>query len=273
MLPRRLNQSLIKKVVDREGDCHGCPRYIFEVLIEGSYDFSSKPMLYGSYFEAGFLGSTVDGTNDIILPLAKGKPSAINKRLDVQIENAKRVAADFDINLEFIQTKMTLPFNDKWYFEGTCDIFPAVVDRELVILDTKMTQNLDANYGEYSWGDGTKNTSLCDLVDYMPSQYDDIQSQLYMQLSTHPDTVFTNEGVVLPFKTDKISFIYWVFEHSKLMRWRMFRTRITPQSTLELRIRLRKAIRTLEEYEQNGWKENPSKINCRVCPIPCKKRK
>lgn len=273
----RINQSLIKLVVDSHFRTLCCPRFVKEVVIGRIDDVSSIVKDRGKFFETLVLGSGAKGAQVFALPLAKGKPSVHEVRIRKQAEIAKRVFEERGIDISLSQTTLELPINDKYKMGGECDVYPCVFDSELAILDLKLTQNLDANYGMYAWGlRSTEEVKsefdpMCDVVDIIPSEHDNLQANYYMIMASNPNTIAQNNGLVIPHISKEMVFVYAVFENQNTLRHRFFRHRLTPQDVVETRERLRLTIAELEKYEAEGWKERRGR-DCKACPLTCKKR-
>lgn len=276
MYPLRVSQSFIKAVVNQCHEIDRCPRYVFETYIaKAAQSKSSLNMLRGQYFETGAIGATVTGDGVYDLPLARGKKSAVTRRIDQQIENAKMVMDSLGFTREFTQTKLHLPFNDKYYFEGVADMFFEVFDGRPAIVDLKLTETLDANYGKFAWGFGEpKGMPMGDVVYTLPSQYDPLQNQLYLTLALNENTQFIYNDQLIPIKLTDCVFCYLVFEREKHLRWRMFVVELTSSDVLELRERTRLCLNDIPYIIKNKTKELPNKDRCRNCSITnCNSRK
>ena len=276
MYTLRISQSFTKAVVNQCHEIDRCPRYVFETYISKiAPSRSSLNMLRGQYFETGVIGETVTGEGVYDLPLAKGKKSAVTQRIDEQIENAKNVLDSFGFTREFTQTALHLPYNDKYYFEGVADIAFEVFEGRPAIIDLKLTESLDANYGKFAWGFGEpKGSKMCDVVYALPSQYDPLQNQLYLTLANNENTQFIYNGQVIPAKLKDWVFCYLVFEREKHLRWRMFVTELTPSDVCELRERTRLLLSDIPYIIKNHSKELPNKDRCKICSVlNCKSRK
>lgn len=272
----RISQSFIKAVVNQDHNVDRCPRYVFETYVsKTSNSISSLNMLRGQYFETGVIGATATGDGVYDLPLAWNRKSAVTERIDRQIENAKGVMQQLGFNGNFAQTIIRLPYNSTSYFEGVADMMFEVFDGRPSIVDLKLTETLDANYGKYAWGIGDpKGYDMNDVVYLLPSQYDPLQNQLYLAMSTSKEVQFIHEGADVPVKLNDCIFCYLVFEREKRLRWRMFVVEQTPQDVRELRERTRVFLSDLPYILSNPSKELPSKDRCKLCAVAgCKSRK
>lgn len=272
----RISQSFIKAVVNQHYEIDRCPKFAYQTYIsKEAKSVSSLNMLRGQYFETGMIGATVSGEGVYSLPLAKGKPSAVTKRIDKQIENGKLVMDSFGFTREFAQTVLHLPYNDSYYFEGVADLAFEVFEGRPAIVDLKLTESLDANYGKFAWGLGEeRGAPMCDVVRVLPSQYDPLQNQLYLALATNNNTKFIYNDAIVPVQLNDCVFCYLVFEREKHLRWRMFVVEQTPNDILELRERTRLFLSDIPYILKNRTKELPNKDRCRICAVlNCKSRK
>ena len=276
MYPIRVSQSFIKAVVNQNYEIDRCPKYAYQTYIsKEAKSVSSLNMLRGQYFETGMIGSTVSGEGVYSLPLAKGKPSAVTQRIDKQIVNGKAVMDSLGFHREFAQTVLHLPYNDNYYFEGVADLAFEVFEGRPAIVDLKLTESLDANYGKFAWGLGEdRGTPMNDIVRVLPSQYDPLQNQLYLTLATNNNTQFIYNNELVPVQLNDCIFCYLVFEREKHLRWRMFVVELTPNDVLELRERTRIFLSDIPYIIKNKNRELPNIDRCRICAVTnCNSRK
>ena len=202
----RLNNTLIQTMEDS----YNCPRKWSEVFIYKTAEgFSSPAMERGVYFETMCLGSGVQGKVVDDLPrLKNGEKSAIQKRIDYQVEAFKEMfnpdSSEY-LGLKIIATDVYL---DNGKEKGTIDfIVESTSEWEhgeglIYHADLKLTGDMEATH-RWSWKDPTKKDlnqqyhyqnlwedmgndpvegSLLFVFDYTPSK-----RKMIIELSNDPD--------------------------------------------------------------------------------------
>ncbi len=124
-----------------------CPyQYYKEQVTHEWKDEPSIQMQRGNYFEYKAIGASLAG--DVVeLPLARGKPSVAQERLDEQAEIFKQWVADN--NIEIISTQTEIKFENR--FKGVIDVVLGINKRPW-ISDLKCTSDIiNTRSPQYSW--------------------------------------------------------------------------------------------------------------------------
>ena len=282
-----VNQSLIKKFYHKGNEVPHCPRKIIDA------DFiETESMTKGKYFETHLLGSSAKGDAVYDLPRRKltkkqiaqniinereGKPLIIGdkltdqKRIDIQIERAKKLIAKHQITIApGINTQV--PVFKRWeqdpniILRGEFDIFPTGLwSRKfnkylLAAIDLKLTAKLDSTWGKYCYG--------------APEHLDEIQGIFYQyalydldfELNPHLKELI-NQGMVDRFR-EELRFYLWVFNYATDdLDDKFFQIVYTKAKEYELFESIRKTLSIIEKYNNEGWQPVPDGDECRNCPL------
>ena len=255
-----ISQSMIKSVISDHLEVNCCWRQFHnKYILKKESAKSSIAMDRGGYFESGCIGSTVTGEVVTELPLARGKKSVVTERIDSQVDEFHRMCKILDIDPnEGTQFKIKLSDNDGFTRVGTLDWFPVTIFGKKCIVDLKLTENLDVTISPYGWGIDENCKLMVDEktgVEYYvgtPYSIDSIQSDFYIKL-------------VKRVYGDDVEFVYWVFEHGKKKRNRIFFAKQN-QDLTEIRVSSVKSM--INTRQQSGiWEEVPYTARCKRCKI------
>ena len=211
-------------------------------------DPSGEQQLKGIYFETLALGAHSGGEDlpDVSFMMLKdGSPNAELKRI---IDQSNRFKELFDpshkdfLGFEINSTQELLQCDlskRKGYLDFACtDPFG-----ETCVFDLKFTADVEASFGDYSWGRDT-------------SDIDWEQQVLYQELYELKYGVRPKMYVL-------------VFDASPRKGIKLFDLSISSAKTEHVRDLYSQAWDEVNEYEEKGWPTSPSEKKCSTCPLEC----
>jgi len=290
-IKHNISQSLIKKFLKKGDIIPICPKNIYETEIAPEVETPpTEPMLKGSYFETLVLGSGREGHKTLDLPRKKltikqetenriraekgetpilGGKKLDQIRIEEQAERFKILRVQRQIMISEFNTQVRI--FKKWdedtsvFLRGDLDIFPTPImgkeGLQMAIIDIKLTQNIDNEFGDYRWGD--------------PYNMDHIQAQMYHFLVRDVD-MSINKGlrdILTPsakriIDSNSLLFLYWVFSYgSGNLRDKFVRYNWDKNKEREFRESVRKTISIIQDNEAKGWPAEPEYERCIKCPI------
>lgn len=252
-----------------------CMKRIYHMSIDPSVrSIATENQLKGLFFESLCLGATADGSAVTDLKRKpNGEKTIAQERLEAQhsvfelgcVKHFITVAKKINT-----QVKVFKRFNDYAIIQATTDLFPTQMLYEKTILpvvaiDIKVTGDLDNDFGEFGWG----NVDNMDHTQMILTNY--ILRDIDMDLNAKMDSNLAKHGLIRHEYLDHLQNVpvfYWVFEHGKKMRNRIFKVNVDSARIRELEEVLRKVIIIIEdEFVNNGWQANPSYKECEHCPL------
>ena len=261
-----INKSLIGQFMYNGQEEPHCPYQVFMHYI--SKEWESKPtesMQKGLFFETLTIGQSADGTGVTDLPRGKkGNKSVDQIRIEEQalIFNQMYPQYHMIIIKEGRNRNVQIPFCTEWkdpkyknfddlkiYLKGVIDIVSPIsvghYNYNMCIIDLKLTKNRFSTYGKYSWGN--------------VEQMDHTQPLLY------------SYGTGLPF-------MYWVFDYQadndkrghKFFPVKTQNAEDSADPELQTRYNefhetIRKTIRYLIQYHNEGWPRKANYDSCKNC--------
>lgn len=212
---------------------------------------SSEQQLKGIYFETLALGAHSGGEDlpDVSFMMLKdGSPNAELKRI---IDQANRFKELFDPShqdfLGFtIDSTQQLLESKQSRRKGYLDFSAISVFDEKCIFDLKFTSDVDASFGDYSWGRDA-------------SDIDWGQQVLYQDL-------YEEQYGVRP------KMYVMVFDASPRKGIKLFDLSISEAKTEAVREIYSQSWEEVDEYIELGWPTSPSEKNCSQCPLECNMR-
>lgn len=285
-----LSQSIVKElgiyVIDEQlHDVDFCPYRVYRKYISEDYpDVESEPMLYGKYGETHLLGGSAKGTSQWTLPHKKhGGLKEKHKRIDIQIQRLYGYMKAFGIswNENNVQVPLIAKYKDYVWIKGEMDIFPAMVDGKLSIIDTKFTKTVHSIFSsikeEYirhstmsCWGNfddiyknqalmylwlarNFKSTGLENLIKFSP-QSEAKYNNLFEQHVDYNNTTFFFfvAGYDVPDISDEI---------------RRFEYEWTDRRRGLFEYMIENALIRIQDCIDAEWKPNPKEHLCNSCAL------
>ena len=161
-----MSQSRIKNLESM------CPYQYYKEQV--TYEWKDEPtinMQRGNYFEYKAIGASLAG--DVVeLPLARGKPSVAQERLDEQAELFKQWVSENNIKIN--STQLEIKFEDR--FRGVIDaVFD--INGEIWIGDLKCTSDIiNTRSPQYSWH-SIENMDVLQAYSYLLAWKDTYKSE------------------------------------------------------------------------------------------------
>jgi hypothetical protein len=136
----------------------GCPFKFYHKWFEDAMEYvPTEVMNYGRYFETLVIGGSGHDEGLKELPLLKsGKKTSVNLRIDEQAEYCKSILFDEDhpdfLGFKVTGTQVKLR-DDESNYEGIADIIGEDLEDAMpVLVDLKLTADINATFGPYPWG-------------------------------------------------------------------------------------------------------------------------
>lgn len=228
---KKINQSFTKRVKSF------CPRKLRAELDGLHKRKASDAMIKGQYFEyAIFKTKNREGEIPKIPRLRKGKKSTAHVRIEDQAIKFFEVCDENQI--KFYGTDRTF-HTDLFGFEtfGTWDGY-GLYKGKPVVIDIKLTQNVDNSFGDFCWGD----------IDSM----DKIQADMYMTAGRKIDQVPYN-------------FLYMVFDYKKNPGYVLHYVEYDQNTAVRVQERLQETESKLLLAESEGWPAVSLQNECNDC--------
>lgn len=263
-----ISQSLIKEFL-YHGDLRDfCPHKVYHTMITGEQSkIVTLAMQKGNYFETGCLGAGTNGKIVDDLPRKRNGDKTIDQeRIERQVDVFDQVVKKQGMvinkqgsknqNVHVRQVKQwedpqrNLPF--KVWIMGEADIISPITwhnrENEMAIIDLKLTQSLQTDFGEFSWAE--------------PKKMDHIQADIYSMLFDLPFyyLVFDykasgGEHTIIPVNTlNRPEYP----EDTERYKEAIIRRRSTTES-------IRKVVTQIEFYHEGGWNKHASVWQCKNC--------
>lgn len=251
-----ISQSLIKALDEEKGRC---PEKARAVYLEGRKTYPSDAMQKGNFFETLVYGGTYSGEKVQLEPLKSGAQSADEIRIRKQAHKLKATIRnefkmDFaEMHVEIIVKLKNTGTRYTYKLRARIDMISSLLDLTKestinypdgfvprAIVDTKLTESIHSNFGDFAWG--------------TPHLMDHLQAHFY-------DYVYELKyGHQLPF-------YYLVMESGPTMDYKFIRKMISATNRAETREAIRRTINSVESYSRDGWPMLPSHDNCKGCPM------
>lgn len=238
-----ISQSLIKAL---DPEKNKCPSKAKAVYIDDMPTEPSFAMLRGLYFEQA-AGLGTEGDIEVHLPrTTTGAKKVDQQRLDLHAHRFRtKIKAEQRMDFKRVREKIVAPINEKFVFRARIDLVSSLLDgngvfHEEVIIDTKITESLLNNYGEFSWA--------------FPEGMDHIQAYAYTW------------AYQVKYKR-RVPFYYLVMDLSPSANYRFIGGTVNDTHYAEFREAVRRTIASIEHFQETGWPLVPSADNCRGCPL------
>jgi len=238
-------KTLFHKGEIREGLCY---KKIYALFFEGEREPSTETQSYGLYFETMAIGSSARDEKTIDLPRKpNGTKTAVQQRLDAQIENLRAGMIEHYINIVpnlNTQVKICKRWSDDIILCATYDIFPTTILYKgeilpLASIDLKVTKDIDSTWGDYSWG-AVEHMDHTQLVfqHYLAKEFD-----IKLNHSMNPE-IF-EKGLIRKETMSHLNDLpvfYWVFEYGTKLRNMLIRVNVDNLRMAELKETIRKTV-------------------------------
>jgi len=176
-----LSQSETKElgvyvIDDQVEEIDFCPKRYYHKYIAEDYPRSPTPsMLKGLYFETLLLGSSAHGEKTTDLPRKKnGDKTAVQERIERQVHRlyGYMYAHGVRIRKNNVQLKLIAEYKPHVWLRGEFDIFPAIVDDKISIVDVKSTKDVYSTFFsiEEKWVRGSSNSCWGDFKRIVKNQ-------------------------------------------------------------------------------------------------------
>jgi hypothetical protein len=291
-----INQSIIRQFLHNGEEREYCFRRIYLTKIKKTLkDTPSEPMLYGKYFETACLGHS-SGYDVKDLPrkkltkkieaenavrkvekrsLLQGEKYLDHIRVDDQITRFKALKEKYKVIIT--KENVQVPIITVWdqdpdvLLSAELDIFPTTIllpdenDNNVpkmfaAIIDLKLTADIHATYGEYSYGA----PQFLDLI--QAKMYHYVVRNISKQLNPNLEGLITPTVQSLIDK-NAIQFLLWVFNYKKeILEDKFIKISWDSNKESELHESIRKTISSLEVGEKTDWPTNPVFHLCKSCP-------
>ena len=256
-----VSSSLIRSLLYCLDPLPMCPYRTYHVdLLRDTISPPTLSMLYGQYFETLWLGSGAGGSMTLDLPRHKktGEKLSNQKRIEEAVLRAEYVGMELGLILDSnnIQCKAKKVYEAPGFediiinLSGEADIISPIehpdFSHDVAVIDAKLTLDRTSCWKPFCWG--------------CPEEMDLTQAVMYSLLFELP-------------------FVYLVFDYKKMdAGWKAIPVAANPKYCTEenkekatLRVKeLEQAIRwvvgSIQMWEAEGWKKEPSDI-CDKCPI------
>lgn len=229
-----INQSLIKRTAKRY-----CPKKVRAELDGLSKRTASEAMIKGQYFEYLLFGTkNREGRIPVLEPKKNGEKKIDQIRIESQVKKFPEILRKYGI--EVFGTDRTFShFMFGTDTHGTWDAY-GLIKRIPLIIDIKLTQNVDNDFGDFSWGDF--------------GSMDKIQAEMYMEAGRRMDR--------LPY-----DFLFMVFDYQPEPQYRLFHVPYTPNVHLQVQERIEETISKIQYHNAHGWEAVGHIDECRDCPF------
>ena len=259
-----ITSSLIGKFFKRNEPIEYCPKEAYETYITGNYSKeSTKAMKRGTYFETILLGANVRGEPvEKELTEVKKTPTAEQKRIDIQIERAKKIIDEKEmiISSNTVQVnavrQMIFPDVDfSVFLSQTADLITPIVYKDVfydkVNVDLKLTGSLSNTWGDFGWA----NWREMDKTQALLASYVHKLPFFYF-IFDYPASGMTYKLIKVNTSSDNRKFD----EGDPMKNEMILRDR-------ELRESVRNTALLVEKHFYHGWEAWPSTALCQECPL------
>ncbi len=285
-----ISQSIIKKLLHNGEERDTCMRRVYLTTITKLIkEETSRPMLYGKYFETQALGKSAKGDKQKDLPRKKltikmEQENAVRKdegrpllegeryldhiRTDDQVERFKALVK----NKQIIITNENVQVTAYAYWEkdknvllkGEFDVFPTTVllddELEAAIIDLKLTADIHNDYGEFCYG----KPEYLDLI--QAKMYHYIVRNLDHELNPQINAIIT-DSIKNLIDNNRIRFLLWIFNYKgQVLEDKFIQVKWDATKKAELDESIRKTISILDIAETEDWPTNPMYDLCKKCP-------
>lgn len=239
-LPRvTLSQSIIKKLQEPEFCAAKYKAYNIDQLFQPQ---TTGAQLKGQYFEYRALGSPDRHGNIPELPkLRNGKMSADEDRIIQQAIKFKEILLGYGMTVVEKNIPVTYEYNELLTLTGIIDCL-IYYQGEPVILDLKLTANINSTWGKFGWGNYWNMNHL--------------QAYLYMDL-------------LQKLTGRQYRFMYAVFDYKPNPEYKFIEIENSNLHQLEVSEQIREAYEKLAGFYQSGFKPTPSYDECKDCQAVC----
>lgn len=258
-----MSNSLVSKFLKSGNEIPYCPYQILKTYMTGEYSFkSTQAMKNGIYFETKLIGKNSRGETVEPELTTKGLPTAPQKRIDMQIKNAREVFKDRAMVIDDKKVQLKgekqlimpeLDFDIK--ITQTADMRTPIRFRDEIyddaIVDIKLTADLKTTFGDFAWG----------KFEYMD------KTQAYIASYVH-----------------NLPFFYLVFDYPATnMGYRLFKVNTLQGSKdmshsnplynevvtryHEMKETVRKTALLIDYHNSTEWETRPNPTLCVACPL------
>lgn len=243
----KLSQSLVKALYKYKlGE--ECGTRIQASYIDGISFPSSEAQELGNYFEFKATGQLPrDGHTPLPILLKNGNPSIDYARMDIQVDNFKKIMNRLNFSIEQTGFKFTNP-----KYEGTCDIIAhddniksKEVNKKRIIIDLKTTGLINDKWSPYGWAD----ESIEEKWDLL------IQAIHYKMLARY------EWGI------EDIPFYFMVFSTRNEWEYKVFKINVDADTMQQHFFNLGNIKTFLDETLKVGFKAIPQYQKCKDCPL------
>lgn len=257
----RINQSAIKRLTSTAI----CPKKYYLEEITGEHKRqSTKAMAKGHYFEYKLWGTLPKEGHIPVAPAgrAKGSTSVEYDRIDKQVALFPEIMKKHGITVARTDYKLEVPFNNEILFHGTMDALVEYKGKPY-ILDLKMTGNVNAQFGDFAWGnfqtlkmepDATGIYSHTQTVDGGGKQMDVIQAHAYMYLME----MFTKQ---------RWGFLYGVFDSKPESEHKIIEIPYDKSERESLHDRMKGTRHKLNMFHELNYQPIASEQECKSCKV------
>ena len=249
-----------------------CAKQIFHqhFLKEKTRETTIK-QLRGIYFENHVLGG-----ERFSLPGHKktGEPLISTIRINEQIKQFRDVCVD---NLLFVHEKVNtqIPlikrYNEKYLLKGVLDWFPTFLlyegDVRVAIIDLKLTENIDNDFGDFGWGN-------YENMDWLQGAlYHHLVHDIDWSLNGHLSPVqqrFIRRFDNILNKEEEL-FMYLVFDYQQNTQHRFFESVWDYDKLKYVENQVERTILEVEHNDLKGWQPMPGE-SCKTCLLDCPAR-
>lgn len=229
-----INQSLIKRIAKKY-----CPKKVKAELDGFSKRTASEAMIKGQYFEYLLFGTKNREGQIPSLELKRNGEKKVDQiRIESQVKKFPGILKKYGI--EIFGTDRTFHhFMFGTDTHGTWDAY-GLMKRKPLIVDIKLTQDVDNDFGDFSWGDF--------------ESMDKIQAEMYMEAGLRMDNL-------------NYDFLFMVFDYKPEPKYRLFHVPYTKNVALQVQERIEETISKIQYHETHGWEPVGNVDECRDCPF------
>lgn len=235
-----INQSLIKRMSKNY-----CPKKV-RAELDGTFKrVASEAMIKGQYFEYLLFGTKNREGQIPVMELKKNGEKKIDQiRIESQVKKFPEILKKNGIVIYGTDRTFRYRMFDT-DTHGTWDAY-GLMRRRPIIVDIKLTQNIDNDFGDFCWGDF--------------ESMDKIQAYKYMEAGRRMDRL-------------QYDFLFMVFDYAPVPKHRLYFVEYTPNTAIQVQERIEETKAKIQYHDHHGWEPVGYADECRECPfmIDCPK--